>query len=101
MIVTRWQAPVLPTPEQIKMIFQAEGLTPSEEHLPANSLVRDHRHPFDEVRMVISGTLLLNISGNQLLLRAGDRVQIPSNTRHSKTATGTEDCVCVVASRVF
>jgi len=101
MIVTRWQAPVLPTPEQVKMIFQAEGLLPLEEILRPSGIVKDHRYPFDEIRMVLSGTLLLNISGNQLLLRAGDRVHIPSNTRHSKSAGGQDECVCVVASRVF
>lgn len=101
MIVTRWQAPLLPTAEQIKMIFQAEGLTPTEETLPAQGRPRDNRYPFDEVRMVLSGTLLLNIAGNQMLLRAGDRVMIPSNTRHSKTSGGHDICVCLVASKVF
>lgn len=101
MVVTRWQAPVLPTLEQIKMIFTAEGLTPSEEVLQPKTLIRDHRHPFDEVRMVISGTLFMNISGNQILLRAGDRIVIPANTRHSKSADGNEACVCVVANKSF
>jgi quercetin dioxygenase-like cupin family protein len=101
MIVTRWQAPVLPSPEQVKMIFQAEGLTPTEEILAPKTVIPDHRHPFDEIRMVLSGRLILNISGNQLLLRAGDRIDIPANTRHSKSTEGTEACVCVVANRPF
>jgi quercetin dioxygenase-like cupin family protein len=101
MIVTRWQAPALPSPEQVKMIFQAEGLNPVVETLPPRTVIPDHRHPFDEVRMVIAGRLILNISGNQLLLREGDRIDIPANTRHSKSADGYEDCICVVASRPF
>lgn len=101
MVVTRWQAPMLPTAEQITMIFQAEGLATSEEVLGPNVVIPDHRHPFDEVRMVISGTLFMNISGNQILLRAGDRIDIPANTRHSKSAQGPESCVCVVAQRPF
>ena len=101
MIVTRWQAPVLPSLEQIKLIFETEGLLPNEEILAAKTVIKDHRHPFDEVRMVISGTLLMNISGNQILLRAGDRIEIPSNTRHSKSAEGDGSCVCVVAPRPF
>lgn len=101
MIVTRWQASVLPTQEQISLIFAAEGLNPQEEVLPAKRTIADHRHPFDEVRMVISGDLLMNISGNQILLRAGDRIDIPANTRHAKTANGNEDCVCVVAQKPF
>jgi quercetin dioxygenase-like cupin family protein len=101
MVVTRWQAPVLPKSEQILMIFQAEGLATTEEVLEPGTEIRDHRHPFDEIRMVISGSLFMNISGNQILLRAGDRIDIPANTRHSKTAQGTESCVSVVAHRPF
>ncbi len=101
MIVTRWQAPVLPTIEQVKMIFEAEGLSPSEETLAPQTVIPDHRHPFDEVRMVLQGAMFLNISGNQLLLRPGDRIEIPANTRHSKSVEDSEACVCVVASRPF
>lgn len=101
MVVTRWQAPVLPTPEQIKLIFQAEGLAPNEEVLSPKNVIPDHRHPFDEVRVVMSGALFMNISGNQILLRAGDRIDIPANTRHSKSAEGDTACVCIVASRPF
>jgi quercetin dioxygenase-like cupin family protein len=101
MIVTRWQAPVVPTLEQMKMIFEAEGLEPAEETFAPRVIIPDHRHPFDEVRMVVSGSLLLNIAGNQLLLREGDRIEIPSNTRHSKTNEGERDCVCLIAQRPY
>ncbi len=101
MIVTRWQAPVLPTKEQIRMIFNSEGLEIEEEILPAHSKIADHRHPFDEIRMVVSGSLFMNISGNQLLLRAGDRIDIPSNTKHSKAPEGDESCLCIIAQRPF
>lgn len=83
------------------MIFEAEGLQPHEEAMPPRTVIPDHRHPFDEVRMVISGTLFMNISGNQILLRAGDRIDIPANTRHSKSAEGDGECVCVVAPKTF
>lgn len=101
MIITRWQAPVLPTKEQVKMIFEAEGMSPIEEVYEPKTVIPDHRHPFDEVRMVLTGALFLNISGNQLLLRAGDKIVIPSNTRHSKATEGEEACLCVVAHRPY
>ena len=101
MIVTRWQAPALPAPEQLKMIFEAEGLTASIETLKPGSVIPDHRHPFDEIRIVATGALMLNIAGNQLLLRAGDRIDIPANTRHSKAVEGEDACVCLIASRPF
>ena len=101
MIVTRWQAPNLPTPEQLKMIFEAEDLVPHLEELGPKASIPEHRHPFDEVRFVASGEIMMNISGNQLLLRAGDRIDIPANTRHSKSVEGEESCICLVANRPF
>ena len=101
MLVTRWQAPLLPSVEQIKMIFEAEGFEPFEETFAPQTKIGDHRHPFDEIRMVVSGALLLDVAGNKLLLRAGDRIQIPSNTRHSYAVEGSDECICVCASRPF
>ena len=100
MLISRWQAPHLPQKDQILMIFQAEGLTPFEDVLPAGEEILDLRNPFDEVRVVAAGELLLDIAGNKLLLRAGDRIVIPSNTRHSKQNQGDEPCICICANKI-
>ncbi len=101
MIVSRWQAPVLPTGEHIKMIFEREGLQPFEETYAPGDTVAAHRHPFDEVRMLVKGSLLIDIAGNRLLLRAGDKIIIPSNTKHSKKVQGDTDCVCICSYKAF
>lgn len=101
MIVSRWQAPLVPDRKQIHMMFSAEGLEPFEEVFEPGAVVANHRHPFDEVRMVASGQLVIDVAGNKLLLRAGDKIVIPSNTRHSKKVEGTEPCVCVCASKTY
>ncbi len=101
MIVIRWQAPLRPTKEQALMIFRAEDLQPKEEILIKEKTYPEHRHPFDEVRMVLYGELLLNINGNQLLLRSGDKIMIPSNTKHSQKVLGNKDCFCIVANKFF
>ena len=99
MLVSRWQAPLLPTRQQMVLMLEAEGLDPEQEVIPGGTQVIDHRHPFDEVRIVVSGQLLLDIAGNRLLLRAGDRILIPANTRHSKQADGQEPCECIFAMK--
>jgi len=99
MLVSRWQAPILPTKQQMALMFDAEGLEAEEELIPAGAKVEDHRHPFDEVRIVVSGQLMLDIAGNKLMLRAGDRIVIPANTRHSKQADGGEPCLCLYAMK--
>lgn len=101
MLVTRWQAPRVPDKKQVYMMFEAEGLTPIEEKFEPNTFIPDHRHPFDEVRMVVEGQLLLDIAGNKLLLRPGDKIVIPSNTKHSKKVEGNESCLCICASKTF
>lgn len=101
MIVIRWQAPSLPSMEQAKMILAAEGLEPYEEIYPTQSKVEEHRHPFDEVRMVVQGEIFYNVSGNRLMLRPGDRIIIPSNTRHSTYVENSNQCISVVANRTF
>lgn len=101
MLVTRWQAPLVPKQDQIEMMFRAEGLTPYTETFSANTTLTDHRHPFDEVRMVSQGEIVMDIAGNKLLLRAGDKVLIPSNTRHSFKVGENGPCTCVCANKTF
>lgn len=100
MIVTRWLAPLVPSKIQTMILLKNEGLEPFEEQYDSQIRVKEHKHPFTEVRVVVSGELLFSIQGNQFLLRAGDRVEIPSNTRHWHQAQGTEKCLCVCAQRV-
>lgn len=100
MLVTRWQAAMMPNKQQLRTFMQLEGMIPDEEVYPPQTQVHEHRHPFDEVRIVVEGELHMNISGNKLLLRTGDRIYIPSNTRHSMKNEGASECVCLCAQRV-
>ena len=101
MLITRWQAPILPTKDQVQHLFVAEGYQPYEECYAPEAEITDHRHPFDEIRMVVSGELSMTIAGNKLLLRAGDKIIIPSNTKHSKKVEGLEPCVCICANKTY
>ena len=101
MIITRWQAPSVPTADQVKMIFAIEGLEPREENFPGHTQVPEHRHPFDEILMVTKGNLLLNVSGNRLLLYPGDKIHIPSNTRHSYQVNADDECQVITAQKLF
>ena len=101
MIVNRWQAPILPTEEQVQLMFEREGLKPVTETYNPGEEIKTHRHPFDEVRVLIKGSLLIDIAGNRLLLREGDKIVIPSNTRHSKKVQSNTPCVCVCSYKAF
>lgn len=96
MLVSRWTSTQPPSEEQVRMMMISEGLNPIEEKLSVNQEILEHRHPFDEIRIVVNGTLLMNISGNKLLLRPGDRIDIPANTKHAKKPDSGE-CFCLYA----
>lgn len=83
MLISRWQAASSPNLEQLRQILQAEGHDSKVETFLKNQKMIEKKHPFGEVRIVVEGELFLNVSGTQLLLRAGDRIEIPANTKHS------------------
>lgn len=90
MIVSRWQAPVPPSPEQIRIILVNEGLEPQTEIIHKEQKQIEKKHPFSEIRIVAKGELLLTVGGTQLLLRSGDRVDIPANTKHFYSTQNSE-----------
>lgn len=100
MLINRWQAELVPDLSRMKMMFEAEGMEPFEDTLEAGQTITDHRHPFDEVRMVAKGEMLLDILGTRMLLREGDKITIPANTRHTKKAEGDKPCICVCGYQV-
>lgn len=101
MLVARWQAPILPSKEQLMMMLDIEGLEPIIETHSSKEKISEHRHPFTEVRVVISGEILFNIAGNQLLVRAGDRLEIPANTKHWHQNHSDDEAVSIYSHRVF
>jgi mannose-6-phosphate isomerase-like protein (cupin superfamily) len=101
MLITRWQASAIPTKEQILMMLDLEGLEPTIEVLTANEKILEHRHPYTEVRVIISGEILFNIAGNQFLARAGDRIEIPANTKHWHQNHSELEAVSVYSQRIF
>lgn len=101
MIITRWHAPIIPTQEQFMSILEKEDLEPSVEMFTKDMKISEHRHPFAEVRYIVSGEVILNVSGNQFVLRAGDKIEIPANTKHSYTTQNETGCLSIYAQRVF
>ncbi len=100
MIIQRWQAPHLPTEEQVKMILQLEGLDPSSEFWQAKTTIKEHRHSLTEILFVTEGELTVNVSGNTFLLRQGDRAEIPANTRHQYQISWPSGCQVLISYRV-
>ncbi len=101
MKIIRWRAERKPSKQEIENMFKDEGMEFSLEEMPEGAEVGEHRHPFDEVRMILQGSLRFNVAGNEFILREGDRLELPSNTRHRMKAEPGQACVSVVANKVF
>ena len=99
MLITRWQAPIVPQIEQIKRMYEAEGLAPSLKEFEPDATINGQRHPFDEVITVAQGELHIDIAGNKFLLRPGDRVMIPSNTKYNFKVGASGQCRIMRASK--
>lgn len=100
MIITRWQAELTPSAQDINRILLAEGLEPFEEVIEPGLELKDVRVPFDEIRIIAEGELLLDVAGNKLLLREGDRIMIPANTRQTKKNQSQRRCVCICGHKL-
>lgn len=100
MIVHRWQAPQIPTEEQILQIMHSEGFDAQIEVLNGRTEIKDHRHHLSETLVISQGELVLNISGNQIILRQGDRAEIPPNTKHAYRVNNDHLCRIIVSYHV-
>ena len=97
MIIYRWQGDKNLTTEEIRNCYHInEDQDYNEEIIIEGQTVKEHYHTFLEVRVICKGELLCNIAGNQILLRPGDRIEIPANTKHSYTNNYKEPCVSLV-----
>jgi quercetin dioxygenase-like cupin family protein len=58
---------------------------------PPGSILKMHYHQYsDEITYCIKGQAVMNVSGKELVLKAGDLMYIPALTRHESEVTGNE-----------
>ncbi len=102
MIISRWQGTQELTLEKIKKYYHiSDDQDFKSEKLDSGTAIKDHYHNLLEIRIITDGQLLCNISGNQLLLRSGDRIEIPANTKHSYSNNYPDSCQSLVGYYSF
>ncbi|MDE3196280.1 MAG: cupin domain-containing protein, partial [Acidobacteriota bacterium] len=68
-----------------------ERMTIARLRIAKGGVVPTHRHENEQVSMIDAGSLVFRIGEEEVLVRAGEAVRIPSNVPHSVVAP--EDCV--------
>jgi quercetin dioxygenase-like cupin family protein len=92
MKITRWTAQIGPKKEIILQMLQAEGLDYTEVEVASGSKLSNLRTNMKEMIQIIDGELIFNLSGTQFVLRAGDKLEMPSNTLYSYSNMRGELC---------
>lgn len=77
----------IPLPDELRGFLPAQGSVELQRDAPGK--VHDfHRHPVDEVLLILEGSLAFTWDTGSRLCRAGDRIVLPAGTLHRSEATG-------------
>ena len=59
-------------------------------HLQPGAVVKEHRHPHEQISVVISGRLRMTVAGETVILEAGQGRLVPGQALHSAEALEAE-----------
>ncbi len=98
--VTPWEGTTLPTEEELRARFAREGLNPYRWGNAPGDVYGVHAHPYHKVIYVVRGSITFHLpeTGEDLTLRAGDRLDLPAGIRHAATV-GPDGVVCLEGHR--
>ncbi|MDP8904994.1 MAG: cupin [Chloroflexota bacterium] len=73
--------------EQLAARLRAEGLTPSSWGNSPGDRYGEHAHAYDKVLVATAGSIVFHLPelGVEVELRAGERLELPAETRHGAT----------------
>jgi quercetin dioxygenase-like cupin family protein len=77
----------LPVPGITRRILAySDNVMITEHSLEKDAVLPDHRHPHEQLVYLLSGEILLEVTGEIVKLLPGDSVAVPSNANHKATA---------------
>lgn len=93
-----WSEDQPPTEAKIRRILSDEGLESYRWTNGPGDRYGAHMHPYDKVIYVVQGAITFSLPGESVTLVAGDRLELPRDTRH-EAFVGSEGVVCLEAHR--
>ncbi len=98
-VVTRWQGSGYPTESAITRLLHKENLRPYMWDAKPNQRQAVHSHGTQTVLYIVEGSLEITLPEENLkvILRSGDRIDIPPTVRHG-TAVGNNGVKCAEAT---
>jgi uncharacterized protein YjlB len=98
--VTPWADPLSPTQSSLWQRMSDEGLSPYSWSNGPHNVYSAHSHSYNKVIYVVQGTITFGLPelGQQLTLKAGDRLDLPAGIVHNATV-GAQGVVCLEAHK--
>lgn len=97
--ITRWHGGQHPTNSIITRLMKKEGLRPYKWNNAPNHRYAVRSHNYDKVLYVLSGNIEVTLpdSNRRVIIKKGDRIDIPAGVRHG-THVGKTGVECVEAA---
>jgi quercetin dioxygenase-like cupin family protein len=94
--VTPWPDSTTPAQSTLWQIMTGEGLSPYSWSNGPHDVYSAHTHSYDKVIYVVRGSITFGLPelGRQLMLKAGDRLDLPAGTVHD-AVVGSQGVVCL------
>jgi quercetin dioxygenase-like cupin family protein len=97
--VERWDAvrDGKPTEGLLRRMLEARGYRVTRYVYPPGTVFPTHTHDVDKIDAVVSGRFLLSMNGEDIVLDAGDMLEVPRGTPHRAEVVGEEPVVSLDA----
>lgn len=98
--VTRWPDTATPTQSTLWRLMTDEGLNPYSWSNGPFDVYTPHSHSYNKVIYVVQGSITFGLPelGQELTMKAGDRLDLPAGIVHD-AHVGAEGVVCLEAHR--
>ncbi len=87
--VLRWQGEAAPLEAQLRSMLEAEGYEVLSWSDAPGATYAPHDHQHHESIWLFRGEMTFGVDGAEYLLRAGDRLMLPTGTVHTAVAGAT------------
>ena len=95
-----WEGTDSPTEASLRIIMSREGLRPQSWSNGPGDVYAPHRHDYDKVIYVVSGSITFGLptERREMQMGAGDRLELPAGVVHD-ARVGPEGVLCLEAHR--
>jgi quercetin dioxygenase-like cupin family protein len=99
--VDRWdrQRNGAPTEQALRRRLEARGYRVTRYVYPPGTIFPTHTHEVDKIDAVVSGRFQLSIRGEDIVLEAGDSLDVPRGVPHRAEVVGEDPVVSLDAVR--